>query len=74
MYLYDRKVRVWGLCCSNGAHIVHIWGNQLVPQLLLKHSYTLHTESRHIEYLHEEVGCHTSTFKQNYSVLNLAIV
>ena len=35
--------------------IVHARGNQLVPELLLKPSDTLHTQSRHIEHLHEEV-------------------
>ena len=27
------------------AQIVHAWGNQLVPELLLKLSYTLHTHT-----------------------------
>ena len=44
------------------AHIVHAWGNQLVPELLLKPSDTLHKQCRHIEHLHEEVGCHKSSF------------
>ena len=35
--------------------VVHAGGNQLVPELLLKPSCTLHTECRHIEHLHEEV-------------------
>ena len=37
------------------AQIVHAQGNQLVPELLLKPSDTLHTQCRHIEHLHEEV-------------------
>ena len=35
--------------------IVHARGNQLVPELLLKLSDTLHVQCRHIEHLHEEV-------------------
>ena len=38
-----------------GAQIVHAWGNQLVPHLLLNPSDTLCTQCRHIEHLHEEV-------------------
>ena len=37
------------------AEIVHMQGNQLVPQLLLKQSDTLLTQYRHIEHLCEEV-------------------
>ena len=34
-----------------------MWGNQLVPQLLLKQPDTLLTQYRHIEHLCEEVWC-----------------
>ena len=37
------------------AWIVHMWGNQLVPQLLLKQADTLLTQYRHIEHLHEDL-------------------
>ena len=37
------------------AQIVHAQGNQLVPELLLKASDTLHAQCRQIEHLHEEV-------------------
>ena len=39
------------------ALIVHIQGNQLVPELLLNHSDTLHNQLRYIEHVHEEVSC-----------------
>ena len=37
------------------AQIVHAHGNQLVPELLLKPSDTLHAQCSHSEHLHEEV-------------------
>ena len=37
------------------AQIVHARGNQLIPELLLKPSDTLHTQNIHIEHLLEEV-------------------
>ena len=37
------------------AQMMHARENQLVPELLLKPSETLHTQCRHIEHLHEEV-------------------
>ena len=51
------------------AQIVHAWGNQLVPGLLLKPSDTLHAQCWHIEHLHEDVWCHKVLFWQNYIVL-----
>ena len=54
-------------------YIVHMWGNQLVPQLLLKQSDTLLTKYRHIEHLCEEVRCQNIYFGQNDSFVNLAI-
>ena len=36
---------------------MHIQGNQLVPELLLKLSDTLHVQFRYIEHVHEEVSC-----------------
>ena len=47
------------------AQIVHARGNQLVPELLLKPSDTLHAHCSHIEHLHEEVWCYKNTFWQN---------
>ena len=52
---------------------MHVWGNQLLPQLLLKHSDTLHTQYRHIGHLHEGVWCHKNVFWQNDSIFDLAI-
>ena len=37
------------------AQIVHARRDQLVPELLLKPSDTLHIQCTHIEHLHEEV-------------------
>ena len=65
--------RVTALCNSEWYWIVHVLGNQLLPELLLKPSDTLRTQCRHIEHLHEEVWCHKITFWQNDSILNLAI-
>ena len=39
------------------AWIVRMHGSQLVPQLLMKQSYTFPTQYRHIEHLHEEFWC-----------------
>ena len=38
------------------AQIVHAWGNQPVPELLLKPSDTMHEQCWHMEHLHDEVG------------------
>ena len=55
------------------AQIVHAWGNQLVPELLLKLSDTFPTLYRHIEHLHEKVWCQKNNFWQNDSFVNLAM-
>ena len=41
---------------------MHIQGHQLVPELLLKLSDTLHKQYRYIEHLPEEVSCQTFFF------------
>ena len=43
--------------CFAFAEIVHTQGSQLVPELLLKLSDTLHIQYRYIEHVHEEVSC-----------------
>ena len=48
--------------CMTCAQIVHMQGNQLVPQLLLKQSDTLPTQYAHTENLHEEVKCQKPDF------------
>ena len=56
--LFDKMTAFFTLLLNKGfvsAQIVHAQGNQLVPELLLKPSDTLHTQCRHIEHLHEEV-------------------
>ena len=49
---------------------MHIQGNQLVQELLLKVSNTLHSQYRYIEYVHEEVSCQ----KKICLVKNLALL
>ena len=56
------------------AYIVHIQGNQLVPELLMKLSDTLHNQLRYIEHVHEEVSCQNNNFWFNNCLLNLAIL
>ena len=53
----EQKMSQRGPCLMHfvDAWIVHMRGNQLVPQLLLKQSDTLLTQYRHIEHLCEEV-------------------
>ena len=41
---------------------MHIQGNQLVPELLLKLSDTLHKQYGYIEHVHEEVSCQNICF------------
>ena len=41
---------------------MHTWGNQRVPQLLLKLSDTLHIQYRYNELVHEEVPCQKKIF------------
>ena len=43
--------------CFAFAEIVHTRGSQLVAELLLKLSDTLHIQYRYIEHVHEEVSC-----------------
>ena len=38
------------------AYLVHTRGNQLVPELLLKFSNTLHIQYRYNEHVHEEMS------------------
>ena len=51
---------------------MHIQGNQLVPELLLKLSDTLHKQYRYIEHAHEEVSCQQKLFWLNNCLSNLA--
>ena len=54
---------------------MHTRGSQLVPELLLKLSDTLHIQYRYIEHVHEKVSCKKkNTFQQNGCVSNLAIL
>ena len=48
--------------------------NQLVPELLLKLSDTLHKQYRYIEHLHEELSCPKKYFWQSDCLSNLAIL
>ena len=41
---------------------MHIQGSQLVPELLLKVSDTLHYQYGYIEHVHEEVSCKKKCF------------
>ena len=50
----------------NSAQIVHADGNQLVPELLLKPSDTLHIQCWNTEHLYEDIWCHKVLFWQNY--------
>ena len=76
--LFDKMTEFWtqpfldNLLLYEGfvrAQIVHAQGNQLVPELLLKQSDTMHAQCWHIEHLHEEVWCHKVLFWQNDIVL-----
>ena len=49
---------------------MHVQGNQLVQELLLKVSDTLHQQYRYIEHVHEEMSCQTL----NNCFSNLAIL
>ena len=54
---------------------MHTIGNQLVPELLLKLSDTLHIQCRYIEHVHEGVSCKKILFfYQNGCFSNLAIL
>ena len=44
--------------------MVHTQGSQLVPELLLKLSVTLHIQYRYNEHVHEEVSCKKVPFSK----------
>ena len=52
---------------------MHTWGNQLVPELLLKLSDTVHIQYRYNEHVHE-VSCQKKFFLQSDCLSNLAIL
>ena len=56
-----------GYACS---YIVHTWGNQLVPELLLKRFDTLHIQYRYNEHVREEVSCQKKYFWQSDCLSN----
>ena len=53
---------------------MHTQGNQLVLELLLKLSDTLHKQYRYIEHVHEEVSCQKSYFCPSDCLSNLVIL
>ena len=53
---------------------MHTWGSQLVPELLLKLSDTLHIQYRYIEHVHEEVSCKKYFLAKWLLIYNLAIL
>ena len=53
----DSFVNLAIFSCFAFAQIAHTRGSQLVPELLLKLSDTLHIQYRYIEHVHEEVSC-----------------
>ena len=55
--------------------LLHTQGSQLVPELLLKLSVTLHIQYRYIEHVHEEVSCKKKIpFRKWLLIYNLAIL
>ena len=58
-----REHRLFSLfACFAYAWIVHTWRNQLVLELLLKLSDTLHKQYRYNEHVHKGVSCQNITF------------
>ena len=53
------------------AQIVHARGNQLVPELLLKLSDTVHIQYRYIEHVHKEVSSKKLLFSKMAAYLTL---
>ena len=54
---------------------MHTRGSQLVPDLLLKLSVTLHIEYRYIEHVHEELSCKKKYLLAKWLLIyNLAIL
>ena len=53
---------------------MHIQGNTLVPELLLKVSDTSHQQYRYIEHVHEEVPCQNFVCLLSNCFSNLAIL
>ena len=54
---------------------MHTRGSQLVPELLLKLSDTLHIQYRYIEHVHEEVSCKKKYLLAKWLLIyNLAIL
>ena len=53
---------------------MHTRGSQLVPELLLKLSYTLHIQYRYLEHVHEEVSCKEYFLAKWLLIYNLAIL
>ena len=54
--------------------LLHTRGSQLVPELLLKLSVTLHIQYRYSEHVHEEVSCKKIPFRKLLLIYNLAIL
>ena len=53
---------------------MYTWGNQLIPEPLLKLSDTLDIQYRYNEHVHENVSCQNKYFWQSNCLLNLAIL
>ena len=53
---------------------MHTLESQLVPELFLKLSDTLHIQYKYIEHVHEEASCKKITLQQNGCLSNLAIL